>query len=50
MIEQARDAGHDFECEYRLLMPDRSIKYLHAVAQRPEIRTANWSTSAPFRT
>ena len=32
MIDQARDDGHGFEWQYRLLMPDRSIKYMHAVA------------------
>src|SRR2546426_12222214 len=32
MIEQARDAGTDFEYELRLQMPDQSIKYLHVVA------------------
>lgn len=32
MTEQARDGVNDFEWQYRLLMPDRSIKYLHAVA------------------
>ena len=32
MIDQARDAGDAFEWQYRLIMPDRSIKYLHAVA------------------
>ncbi len=32
MIDQARDGGHGFEWQYRLLMPDRSIKYMHAVA------------------
>jgi signal transduction histidine kinase len=32
MVEQARDGMSDFEWQYRLLMPDRSIKYLHAVA------------------
>jgi signal transduction histidine kinase len=32
MVEQARNGGDDFEWQYRLLMPDRSIKYLHAVA------------------
>jgi len=32
MVEHARDGGRDFEWQYRLLMPDRSIKYLHAVA------------------
>ena len=33
MVEQARNGGDDFEWQYRLLMPDRSIKYLHAVAR-----------------
>ena len=33
IIEQARGAGTDFECEYRLQMPDESIKYLHMVAR-----------------
>jgi signal transduction histidine kinase len=32
IIEQARGAGTDFECEYRLQMPDESVKYLHMVA------------------
>jgi len=32
MVEQARNGGHDFEWQYRLLMPDHSIKYMHAVA------------------
>ena len=32
MVEHARDGGRDFEWQYRLLMPDGSIKYLHAVA------------------
>jgi PAS domain S-box-containing protein len=32
MVYQARGCGHDFEWQYRLLMPDHSIKYLHAVA------------------
>ena len=31
-IEQVRGAGADFEFEYRLQMPDQSIKYLHMVA------------------
>jgi signal transduction histidine kinase len=31
-IERARGAGTDFECEYRLLMPDDSVKCLHMVA------------------
>ena len=32
MVDQAREDGHDFEWQYRLLMPDHSIKYMHAVA------------------
>lgn len=32
MVEQARDGGGDFEWHYRLMMPDGTIKYLHAVA------------------
>ncbi|HYL13373.1 MAG TPA: PAS domain-containing protein [Terriglobales bacterium] len=32
MIEQARNGRNDFEWQYRLVMPDQSIKYLHAVA------------------
>jgi PAS domain S-box-containing protein len=32
MIDQARGEADDFEWQYRLIMPDRSIKYLHAVA------------------
>ncbi|MGB2634662.1 MAG: PAS domain S-box protein [Candidatus Acidiferrum sp.] len=32
MGEQARSEGNEFESQYRLVMPDHSIKYLHAVA------------------
>lgn len=32
MIEQSRRAVSDFEYEHRLLMPDRSVKYLHLTA------------------
>ena len=32
MVDQARGGGNDFEWQYRLMMPDHSIKYLHAVA------------------
>lgn len=32
IVNQAGDDGNDIEYQYRLLMPDRSIKYLHAVA------------------
>jgi PAS domain S-box-containing protein len=33
MVEQARNGSEDFEWQYRLLMPDQSTKYMHAVAQ-----------------
>jgi PAS domain S-box-containing protein len=33
MVEQARNGSEDFEWQYRLLMTDQSIKYMHAVAQ-----------------
>jgi PAS domain S-box-containing protein len=32
VVEQARNGCDDFEWQYRLMMPDRTIKYLHAVA------------------
>jgi PAS domain S-box-containing protein len=32
MVGQARNGADDFEWQYRLLMPDQSIKYMHAVA------------------
>ena len=32
IIEPALGAGADLECEYRLQMPDESVKYLHMVA------------------
>jgi PAS domain S-box-containing protein len=32
MVDQARGGASDFEWQYRLMMPDHSIKYLHAVA------------------
>jgi C4-dicarboxylate-specific signal transduction histidine kinase len=32
MVEQSGEDCHQFEWQYRLLMPDRSIKYMHAVA------------------
>ena len=31
-VDQAQGGASDFEWQYRLLMPDRSIKYMHAVA------------------
>jgi len=33
MVEEARIGGNDFEWHYRLLMPDHSIKYMHALAR-----------------
>ena len=33
MLKQAQNGSEDFEWQYRLLMPDQSIKYLHAVAR-----------------
>ena len=33
MVDQAQPGGHDFEWHFRLLMPDHSIKYMHAVAR-----------------
>ncbi len=33
MVEEARVGGNDFEWHYRLLMPDHSIRYMHALAQ-----------------
>jgi signal transduction histidine kinase len=32
IFQQAGDGANDLEWQYRLLMPDRSIKFLHAVA------------------
>jgi PAS domain S-box-containing protein len=32
MVEKGRNGGKDFEWQFRLLMPDQSIKYLHSVA------------------
>jgi len=32
-IEHASQDGNDFEHEYRLVMPDRSVKYVHVVAR-----------------
>lgn len=32
MTEKARNAASDLEYEYRLLMPDHSVKYLHLIA------------------
>ncbi|MGH9969174.1 MAG: PAS domain-containing protein [Pyrinomonadaceae bacterium] len=32
MVGQARCGSNEFEWQYRLLMPDQSIKYMHAIA------------------
>jgi len=32
MVHQQRESGRNFEWQFRLLMPDHSIKYMHAVA------------------
>jgi PAS domain S-box-containing protein len=32
MVDQASESGNDLEWQYRLVMPDHSIKYIHAVA------------------
>jgi PAS domain S-box-containing protein len=32
LIDRARSAGSNFQFDHRLLMPDRSVKYLHMVA------------------
>jgi len=39
MVDQAREGDHTFEWRYRLLMPDHSIKYLHAVAHATRDRS-----------
>lgn len=36
MVEQVRNGKEDFDWQYRLLMPDHSIKYLQAVAHAIE--------------
>jgi PAS domain S-box-containing protein len=33
MVHQAQSSANSFEWQYRLMMPDHSIKYLHAVAR-----------------
>ena len=32
MVESVRSGGRDFEWQFRLQMPDRSVKYMHSVA------------------
>ena len=36
MIERGQGRGSGFECEHRLLMPDRSVKYLHLISHGAE--------------
>lgn len=38
-VERARSAGEDFGFECRLLMPDRSVKYLHVAAHATHNRS-----------
>ena len=45
-----RSRDNNFEWHWRLLMPDGSLKYLHAVAGATQDGVVGWSTSAPFRT
>ena len=40
MIEHARHGGEDFEWQYRLLMPDKTIRYMHAVAHATRDRNS----------
>jgi PAS domain S-box-containing protein len=40
-LEQASSDGKDFDHEYRLLMPDGSVKYLHAVAHAAKEASGN---------
>src|SRR6266404_1935712 len=49
MVEQARNGADDFEWQYRLLMPDHSIKYLHAVAQATRDRGGDLEYIAAVR-
>jgi PAS domain S-box-containing protein len=49
MIEQARDGADDFEWQYRLQMPDQSIKYLHAVAHATRDETGELEYIAAVR-
>jgi PAS domain S-box-containing protein len=49
MVEQARNGFEDFEWQYRLLMPDQSIKYMHAVAQATRDRSGRLEYIAAVR-
>ncbi len=49
MVEQARNGADDFEWHYRLLMPDQSIKYMHAVARATRNRNSELEYIAAVR-
>ena len=49
MVEHARNGADDFEWHYRLLMPDQSIKYMHAVARATHDRTGQLEYIAAVR-
>ena len=49
MVEQARNGADDFEWHYRLLMPDQSIKYMHAVARATRDRKGELEYIAAVR-
>jgi C4-dicarboxylate-specific signal transduction histidine kinase len=49
MVEQARNGADDFEWHYRLLMPDQSIKYMHAVARATRDRNSELEYIAAVR-
>jgi C4-dicarboxylate-specific signal transduction histidine kinase len=49
MVEQARNGSDDFEWQYRLLMPDQSIKYMHAVARAVRDQTGQLEYIAAVR-
>jgi formate hydrogenlyase transcriptional activator len=41
VIERAAQDGSDFDIEYRLLMPDKSIKYVHVISHRRSDESEN---------
>ena len=41
IVDRAFDARTNYEAEYRLLMPDGSVKYLHVIARALESSSAN---------
>src|ERR1700745_4436743 len=41
IVDRARDARASYEAEYRLLMPDGLVKYLHVIARALEPSSAN---------